>query len=161
MGLIKKSVSDIERKVKYARYVMRVLKECHMVQDFMGYTKSENYKNFKKRYIQRHKDCSEIWYDYDTCGDIFGTVNFSNFYFNKHMKEPYNSYALLIAYIALFDEEEYNRYGKCYSQEYSPNQFIVKFLEGRIYETNSRDIGMLKKWIKHKEALYGSKDCSE
>lgn len=156
MGLIKKSVSDIERKIKYARYAMRVLKECHMAQDFIEYTNSDNYKSFKERYMQRHKDCSEVWYDYDNCIDIFGTVNISYYFSRKNRKEPYNTYALLIAYVALFDEEEYYRHGKCYGKEYSPSQFITKFLGAEIFETTDKDIAMLKKWIKHKEALYGN-----
>ena len=157
MGLIKKSVSDTERKIKYAKYAMRVLKECHMVQDFIEYTKSDNYKYFKERYMEKHKT-SEIWYDYDECTEIFGTVNFACYYYTKHIKEPYNSYALLIAYLALFDKEEYYRYVQRYDKGYESNAYIKTFLNGGIYETTNKDIKILKKWIKYKEALHGNQD---
>ena len=157
MGLIKKSVSDIERKAKYARYAMRVLKECHMVQDFMEYTKTDSYKEFKKMYMKKYKT-SEIWYDYNKCIEIFGTICILNYYYEKNMKRPYNSYTLLMAYLALFDKEEFERYKWCYGNAYEANEYIKKFLNKEIFETSDRDVEILNKWIKQKEALHGSQD---
>jgi hypothetical protein len=158
MGLIKKSVSDIERKVKYARYVMRVLKECHMVQDFIGYTDTANYKEFKERYMKKY-NTSEVWYDYRSCAEILGSVNISTYYCN--FKEPHDTYALLLAYLAIFDEEEYEYYrftiGRDDDDE-NASAYIAKFLNRKVYGTNTGDIMIVIKWLKHKEALYGSKD---
>ena len=157
MGLIKKSVSDIERKVKYARYVMRVLKECRMVQDFIGYTDTANYKTFKEQYMKKY-NTSEAWYDYRSCAEILGSVNISAYY--RNFKEPHDTYALLLAYLAIFDKEEYEYYRFTIGRDDYDNAsaYIAKFLNHRVYGTNTGDIMIVKKWLKHKEALYGSKD---
>ena len=158
MGLIKKSVSDIERKVKYARYVMRVLKECHMVQDCIGYTDTANYKTFKERYMKKY-NTSEVWYDYRSCAEILGSVNISAYY--RNFKEPHDTYALLLAYLAIFDEEEYEYYRFTIGRDddgENASAYIAKFLNHKVYETNTSDIMIVKKWLKHKEALYGSED---
>jgi hypothetical protein len=157
MGLIKKSVSDIERKVKYARYAMRVLKECHMVQDFIGYTDTANYKTFKERYMKKY-NTSEVWYDYRSCAEILGSVNISAYY--RIFKEPHDTYALLLAYLAIFDEEEYDHYRFTIGRYKDDNAsaYIIKFLNHKVYATNTGDIMIVMKWLKHKEALYGSKD---
>ena len=124
MDLIKKSVSDIERKTKYARIVMRVLKECHMIQDFIAYTKTENYKGFKKRYMQEH-NTSDVWYDCDSCTEILGTCNLSVYY---NYREPHNTYLLVIAYLALFCEEEFEIYQlRNGDKKDTPQEFIEKF----------------------------------
>ena len=36
--------------------------------------------------------------------------------------------------------------------------YIAKFLNHKVYDTNTGDIMIVIKWLKHKEALYGSKD---
>lgn len=159
MGLIKKSVSDIERKAKYARYVMRVLKECNMVSDFIEYTRTDNYKYFRDRYMKKH-GATDVWYDCRTCGEILGACNFSFYFYSvKKKNEKYNTYALVIAYLALFDEEEYERYCRVLERDaYSASSFITRFLDYRVAETNRADIEIVKKWIKEKEILHGSKN---
>lgn len=157
MGLIKKSVSDIERKAKYARIVMQVLKECHMVQDFIAYTKTENYKGFKKRYMQKH-NTSDVWYDYDSCTEILGTCNLSTYY--RNYKEPHNTYLLVIAYLALFHEEEFKIHQLRVNgdKKDTPQEFIEKFKQLKLYDCKRQDLPILEKWFKLKEALYGGKN---
>jgi hypothetical protein len=157
MGLIKKSVSDIERKAKYARYVMRVLKECNMVRDFIEYTRTDNYRDFKNSYIKKH-GTTDVWYDCRTCGEILGAVNLGYYYFRKGEKEPYNTYALLLAYLALFDEEEYEHYHSVFGHEKYDNArvYIIKFLRHNVYNTSIKDIDIVNKWRKEREILYGS-----
>lgn len=158
MDLTKKSVSDIERKLKYARYAMRVLKDCHLVHEWVEYTKTDNYKRLKVKDIEENKTTS-AWYDYDNCGSIFGRVNFSQYFWMHCRKEPYNTYVLLNAYLALFDEEEFNKHGKVYSTMFNAKEYIKKVLNKEAYGINDNDVKMVKKWIKEKETLYGSKDC--
>jgi hypothetical protein len=159
MGLIKKSVSDIERKAKYARYVMRVLKECNMVSDFIEYTRTDNYKYFRNKYMKRH-GTTDVWYDCRTCGEILGTCNFSFYFYSvKKKDEKYNTYALVIAYLALFDKEEYYRYYSVLGRDTdSASSFITRFLDYSVMKTHTADIDMVKKWIKEKKILYGSKN---
>jgi hypothetical protein len=159
MGLIKKSVSDIERKTKYARYVMRVLKECKMVHDFIDYTNTDNYRVFRNNYMEKH-GTTDVWYDCRTCGEILGAVNFEYYYYRKGEKAPYNTYALLLAYLALFDEEEYEHYCSVFGHEKYDNArvYIIKFLRHNVYNISIKDIDIVNKWIKEREILYGSEN---
>jgi hypothetical protein len=66
----------------------------------------------------------------------------------------------LLAYLAIFDEEEYEYYRFTIGRVDDDNAsaYIAKFLNHKVYDTNTEDIMIVIKWLKHKEALYGSKD---
>lgn len=164
MGLIKKSVSDIERKLKYARIVMRVLKECKLFKDFIDYTSTDNYIYFARRYKNAHKleAYTDVWYDKQYCGSVLGSCNFDWYLEQKYgrtFSTQYNSYHLLLCYLVLFDEEEYIRYE--YRDDRNgvkPNEYIEKALLGKNYGQGKLDADVVRNWLKQKEIFYGNKD---
>lgn len=164
MGLINESVLDIERKVKYARIVMRVLKECHLVKDFIDYTTTDNYIDFAKSYKRRHAKSvyTEVWYDRDMCGNILGACNFDYYLEQKYgrtFSRQYHPYHLVLCYLALFDEEEYIRYKYREDGKWlKPNEYIENALLGKNYDQGKLDANIVRNWIKQKEIFHGNKD---
>ena len=165
MGLIKKSVFDIERKLKYARIVMRVLKECKLVREFIEYTTTDNYNNFLKNYIQKHKNCTDVWYDKELCGSILGCCNFCYFIKEKYGREKshqYSPYHLLLCYLAIFDEKEYMRYASCYGSIDGacvfPQEYVNNALCGMNFDQGKCDADIVKNWLTLKETFYGDKN---
>lgn len=162
MGLIKKSVSDIERKLKYARIVMRVLKECHLVKEFMEYTDTNKFRRFAEKYAKSNYTCHDVWYDKEKCASILGSCNFDYYIEEKYGREisrKYHPYHLVLCYLALFDKEEYTNYAHREEGEWiSSEQYIENALQGKNYYQGFKDIEIVKKWVKLKEVLYGNKD---
>ena len=162
MGLIKKSVSDIERKINYARIVMKVLKECHLVKEFIDYTKTQDYRYFTEKYMEKHTDCTDVWYDKEYCGNILGYCNFENYLEMRYSREKsrkYNTYHLVLCYLAIFDEDEFIRY-YTYRDigEINPQEYIEKALAHKNYNQGKFDEVIIIKWLRLKETLYGNKD---
>ena len=109
MGLIKERVLDIERKTKYAKIVMRVLKECKLVDKFTEYVRSKEYALYVKSYLNLNKSCTSAWYDREFCASILGCCNFQIYVYS--FKPPkYNPYNLVLVYLELFETKEFRRY---------------------------------------------------
>lgn len=162
MGLIKKSVSDIERKVKFARIVMRVLKECKLVKEFIDYTTTLNFKEFELRYLKQNPDCTNVWYDRERCGNILGFCNFDYYISQKYGRQrqrKYHPYHLVLCYLAIFDEEEYTIYSYREDDKWArPNEYIQKALIGANFDQGLEDADIVRKWLKIKEIYYGNKN---
>ena len=109
MGLIKERVLDIERKTKYAKIVMRVLKECKLVDKFTEYARSKEYATYVKIYLNSNKSCTSTWYDREFCASILGCCNFQ-LYVYRFEPPKYNPYNLVLAYLELFETKEFKRY---------------------------------------------------
>ncbi len=157
MGLIKKSVSDIERKIEYARIVMRVLKACHLVKEFIDYANTQDYRSFSKVYKEKHSECCNTWYDRELCGDILGTCSFSSFLDKKTFKK-HNPYLLLLSYLAIFNKNEFDRYSATHSSCGTSQKYINRVLNNQGFEQGDKDIEIVKKWITLKNVLYGDKN---
>lgn len=160
MGLIKKSVLDIERKAKYARYVMRVLKECNLVKEFIDYIDTKAYLNFAERYASKNSTCTLLWYDKEYCANILGCCNFERYLeckYDAKKAKRCNSYHLLLCYLAIFDKDEYDRYARrdsTYNSTYiSSDEYIKNALHNNNYEQGCEDIEIINKWLKFKEIM--------
>ena len=165
MGLINESVLDIERKLKYARIVMRVLKECKLVKEFIDYTSTDNYINFARNYKKRHASLgmyTDVWYDKEACDSILGSCNFDYYLQEKYGEEfarKYHPYHLVLCYLALFDEKEYIRYAcRGYGRCIIPSEYIRRALNGENYNQGKLDAEIVKGWIKQKKIMYGNKN---
>ena len=164
--MIKKSVLDIERKLDYARIVMRVLKECKLVKEFIEYTATDNYINFSKTYTRKSKECSDVWYDRNMCASILGCCNFSYYMVEKYGSKKgheYSPYHLVLCYLAIFNKEEYIRYARRFGENdwVTPTQCIWNALnntESVRVEEGLKDAEIVKNWLTLKEILYGDKN---
>ena len=158
MGLIKKSVLDIERKAKYARIVMRVLKECNLVKEFIDYIGTNDYLTFAKNYASKNSTCTPLWYDRECCASILGSCNFEWYLERKYdakKAKRYNSYHLVLCYLAIFDKEEYYKYVNSLGRGglVSSDDYIEKALHNENYGQGLEDVEIVNKWLKIKEAL--------
>ena len=152
MALIKKQVSDIERKLKYARIVMFILKKYGVVKEFIEYTQSEDYHILAIEYLKENKDCSLVWYDKDLCAEVLGMCNFSAFLQKKGMYNL-NPYRLLLAYLFLFEREEYNAY--CTKYGFTNDFDLMLEMFGK------HELSILKQLRQLKKLGYGNKICNQ
>ena len=165
MALIKKSVSDIERKTKYARIVMRVLKECHLVKEFKEYINTAVFRDFLHYYKRSHTECTDVWYDKERCDEILGCCNFDYYLektYGREKSAKCHAYSLVLCYLALFEKEEFERYDSRNGEKGKIG--IKKFMDVIFTRSFScldvGDLGILivKNWLKLKENVYGNKD---
>jgi hypothetical protein len=158
MALIKKQVSDIERKLKYARIVMFILKKYGVVKEFIEYTKSEAYHILAIEYLKENKDCSLVWYDKDLCADVLGMCNFSAFLEKKGIYHL-DPYKLVLAYLFLFEREEYN----AYCIKYGLTSFHINNYLGfdSLILLSGHDLRIFKQLKQLKELGYGNKICNQ
>ena len=165
MGLIEKSVSDIERKTKYARIVLRVLKECNLLKEWSEYITTKEYQNFAEQYAKLYENCTKLWYDRENCADIFGSCNFSYFIERYCSRVGGNGGAkmvqLLLAYLAIFEEKEYYAYCKAQMTDIEkPADFIASVLSENTYDFLSLDgfRDIIEKWLKIKNVKDGNEN---
>ena len=142
MGLIKKSVSDTERKNRYARYAMRVFKDCHVLNEWKAYMETSEYKRFKQNYI-RDEGTTDAWYDCELCADILGSCNFTD-YLKCEYGNKFPIYNMFLAYLWIFDREELDKYTKKFRFFSHPAQTFDRTL----YSCNQKARRIVNKWLK-------------
>lgn len=151
MVLIKKSVSDIENE--YKRVFIRFLKECNLFSLWYQYINSPQYRKFAEMYISKYKERSSLWYDRNYCIDIMGMCNFYHFmHMVKGIEGNYEPYDDLILFMAIFWEEEYDKWAKEADENKSAKAYVEDFLSYKYYGNKDKR-ARVERWIKLKETL--------
>ena len=151
MVLIKKSVSDIENE--YKRVFIRYLKECNLLYLWYQYVNSPQYRRFAEIYISSHKERSSLWYDRNYCLEIMDMCNFYHFiHMVKGIKGNYEPYDDLILFMAIFWEEEYDKWAKEVDEKKSAKKYVEVFLSYQHYGNKDRR-ARVERWVKLKQTL--------
>ncbi len=146
MVLIKKLVSDIENE--YKRVFIRFLKECNLFSLWYQYVNSPQYREFAEIYISKYKKRTSLWYDRNCCIGIIGMCNFHYFiHMVKGIKGNYEPYDDLILFMAIFWEEEYDKWAKEVGEKRSAKAYVEK------HYGNKDKRARVERWVKLKKAL--------
>lgn len=132
-------------KRKSAQIVLRVLKECKVINEFHAYLKTSTYNEYANFYAAS-RNTSTLWYDRDRYFNILGCCNFDGFLRSngKHLQPYY----LVLIYTAMFEEELYHK-EKCVNYHYDAAFFI--FEESKYLTDESLKI--VQRWKKIKDNL--------
>ena len=109
-------------KRKSAQIVLRVLKECKVINEFYAYLKTSTYNEYAKCYAENN-NTSRLWYDRRKYSNILGCCDFDSFL--KRNGKQLQPYYLVLIYIAIFEEELYHE-EKCINYHYDAALFVFK-----------------------------------
>lgn len=130
-------------KRKSAQIVLRVLKECKVINEFHAYLKTSTYNKHAQCYTVNH-NTSILWYDRRKYSNILGCCDFDAFLRkNGNLLQPYY---LVLIYTAMFEEELYHE-EKCVNYHYDVALFI--FEESKYLTEESLKI--VQRWKKIKK----------
>ena len=132
-------------KRKSAQIVLRVLKECKVINEFHAYLKTSTYNEYAKCYAESC-NTSTLWYDRNRYSNILGCCDFDGFLRrNGNLLQPYY---LVLIYVAMFEEKLYHE-EKCVNYHYDVALFI--FEESKCLTEESLKI--VQRWKKIKDEL--------
>lgn len=157
MGLIKESVSELEKKVKYARIAMRFLKELKLVKYFIDYTKTPEYQKYLKGSIIAQENTSYIWYDRTCCASVFGVCDFDSYMKKVDIQYSFSIFELFIAFLIIFYPEEYDESRRHYNLKESIITMDILLTETpkddfkyRLIKYNENNVNIILNWLKYK-----------
>ena len=151
MVLIRKSASDIENE--YKRVFIRFLKESNLFSLWYQYVNSPQYRKFAEMYASKYRGRSALWYDRHNCIEIMGMCNFYHFiHMIKGLKGNYEPYDDLILFMAIFWEEEYEKWAKEVNEKKSAKAYVEVFLSYQYYGNKDKR-ARVERWVKLKQTL--------
>ena len=130
-------------KRKSTQIVLRVLKECKVINEFHAYLKTSTYNDYAKCYAERF-NTSILWYDRCKYSNILGCCDFDGFL--KRNGTHLQPYYLILIYTAMFEEKLYHE-EKCVNYHYD----VVRFINEELEYLTEESLKIVRRWEKIKK----------